>query len=120
SLSSAATTCISDVPGLARHRRMPQSARVWTRLSAPFMADTGYPRPRAPTRGVRRSNRSTGSIGPAVGLSRLTHLRPLGLAVRQEHLVRGHGDEIEALADHLARIFGAAAVHARAKSGVLC
>ena len=36
--SRAATKCISEVPGLAKQASTPQSARVRTRLSAPFIA----------------------------------------------------------------------------------
>ena len=35
--SSAATKCISDVPGLQKQVSTPLFSRVWTRLSAPFM-----------------------------------------------------------------------------------
>ena len=35
--SSAATKCISDVPGLAKHVSTPLASKVWTRLSAPFI-----------------------------------------------------------------------------------
>src|SRR5215475_8015715 len=35
--SSAATKCISDVPGLEKQVSTPLRSRVWTRLSAPFM-----------------------------------------------------------------------------------
>ena len=36
-LSSAATKCISDVPGLAKQVSTPLASSVRTRLSAPFM-----------------------------------------------------------------------------------
>src|SRR5579859_718946 len=36
-LSSAATKCISEVPGLAKQVSIPDSTSVRTRLSAPFM-----------------------------------------------------------------------------------
>src|SRR5437764_2417684 len=36
--SSAATKCISEVPGLAKHTLTPPPTRVRTRLSAPFIA----------------------------------------------------------------------------------
>src|SRR5438105_6144601 len=35
--SSAATKCISEVPGLAKHTLTPPPTKVRTRLSAPFM-----------------------------------------------------------------------------------
>src|SRR5271166_1842349 len=35
--SSAATKCISEVPGLQKQVSTPLFSRVWTRLSAPFM-----------------------------------------------------------------------------------
>src|SRR5262249_48206173 len=35
--SSAATKCISEVPGLAKHTSTPPATRVRTRLSAPFI-----------------------------------------------------------------------------------
>src|SRR6202035_2861909 len=35
--SSAATKCISEVPGLAKHTSTPPATKVRTRLSAPFM-----------------------------------------------------------------------------------
>src|SRR6202007_1544549 len=35
--SRAATKCISEVPGLAKHTLTPPATRVRTRLSAPFM-----------------------------------------------------------------------------------
>src|SRR5205823_7368490 len=36
--SSAATKCISEVPGLAKQTSTPPATKVRTRLSAPFMA----------------------------------------------------------------------------------
>ena len=36
--SSAATKCISDVPGLVKQTSTPQLTKVCTRLSAPFMS----------------------------------------------------------------------------------
>jgi hypothetical protein len=39
--SSAATKCISDVPGLAKHSSTPLAASVVTRDSAPFMGLDG-------------------------------------------------------------------------------
>src|SRR5207237_914860 len=36
-VSSAATKCISDVPGLAKQTLTPASTRVWTSARAPFM-----------------------------------------------------------------------------------
>ena len=35
--SSAATKCISDVPGLEKHVSTPDASSVCTRLSAPFI-----------------------------------------------------------------------------------
>src|SRR3712207_2035566 len=35
--SSAATKCISDVPGLAKHTSTPAPANVLTKLAAPFI-----------------------------------------------------------------------------------
>src|SRR5689334_15625363 len=40
-LSSAATKCISDVPGFAKHTSTPQPTNVRTRDSAPFMRSSG-------------------------------------------------------------------------------
>ncbi len=39
--SSAATKCISEVPGLAKHTLTPPPTKVRTRLSAPFMISSG-------------------------------------------------------------------------------
>ena len=52
--SSAATKCISDVPGLQKQVSTPLFSRVWTRLSAPFM------------RGSFRRGGFDGTCAPAV------------------------------------------------------
>ncbi len=36
--SSAATKCISEVPGFAKHTLTPPPTKVRTKLSAPFMS----------------------------------------------------------------------------------
>ena len=41
--SSAATKCISDVPGLAKHVSTPLASNVWTRDSAPFIRFSRWP-----------------------------------------------------------------------------
>src|SRR5215469_3577560 len=40
--SSAATRCISDVPGLAKQTLMPPAIRARAADSAPFIADSGW------------------------------------------------------------------------------
>src|SRR5512138_547859 len=40
--SSAATKCISEVPGLVKQTSTPPATRVWTRLSAPFILAQQY------------------------------------------------------------------------------
>ena len=42
-LSSAATKCISEVPGLVKHTFTPPASKVRTRLSAPFISSAIRP-----------------------------------------------------------------------------
>ena len=57
--SSAATKCISEVPGLQKQVSTPLFSRLWTRLSAPFMGGSFRDRETAGTcaTGGRSGNR---------------------------------------------------------------
>src|ERR1043166_1380217 len=62
--SSAATKCISEVPGLAKHTLTPPPTSVRTRLSAPFIASLRSPtRPRASCRGKQQRARRAWESG---------------------------------------------------------
>src|SRR5215467_8509294 len=78
--SSAATKCISEVPGLAKHTSTPPATKVRTRLSAPFMTrpsaagrsnidqlpDVGQPCHSAPDKSIDPSRpRRNNSRGPS-------------------------------------------------------
>src|SRR6202049_1217688 len=62
--SRAATKCISEVPGLAKHTSTPPPTRVRTRLSAPFICSAIAP-----------SSASAGRILPGGGTGGKSHRR---------------------------------------------
>ena len=74
--SSAATKCISLVPGLEKQTSTPPLSSVFTRLSAPFTA--GFPSQRG--RSQRRKVRGTGRLGKHGGAAGCAGARGAGRA----------------------------------------
>src|SRR5262252_7641850 len=61
--SSAATKCISEVPGLAKHTLTPPPTKVCTRLSAPFMNYLRFPKLHAACPLSSATSRRPGMLG---------------------------------------------------------
>src|SRR6185437_16344220 len=98
--SSAATKCISDVPGLAKQTVTPPETKVRTRLSAPFMAALPFLLLSLIARlglGVRRIE--AGQLLAALDLAHDPRLEPLLLGPSGCHLLDQIGrDEHRAVA----------------------
>src|SRR5690242_8997355 len=77
--SSAATKCISDVPGFMKHVSTPQPTSVRISACAPFMLSRSLTRCRAPVFGPGRPRPSLAGEHPALAFSGRSRSRSSGL-----------------------------------------